>query len=132
MFFDTEFSIIALIGIFPLIGIVKKNAIMMIDLRSPPNERGMARATPSSRPAALPAIMMTTMRPCSARAAGARLAPGPSCDSRSDSQSSAGALSQMLTLYTTPVIYLYTDRLVSSHRRHAVSPLAITTKRMRE
>ena len=65
LLFETEFSIIAFIGVILLIGIVKKNAIMMIDfaLDAERDARPVARATRSSRPACVRfrPIMMTTM-----------------------------------------------------------------------
>jgi len=52
LLFRTEFSVIALIGVIMLIGIVQKNAIMMIDFALATERRGTPpRATPSSRPA---------------------------------------------------------------------------------
>jgi multidrug efflux pump len=114
--FKTELTIIALIGIILLIGIVKKNAIMMIDfaLAAERNE-GL-----SSREAIFRAcmlrfrpIMMTT---CCALLGGMPLALGRGTGSelrRPLGIAIVGGLivSQMLTLFTTPVIYLSLDRL---------------------
>ncbi len=118
-----ELSVIALIGIILLIGIVKKNAIMMIDfaLDAERNEHL------SSRDAIYKAcclrfrpIMMTTM---AALLGGVPLAIGTGTGSelrRPLGITIVGGLlvSQMLTLYTTPVIYLYLDkfRLWASQR----------------
>jgi multidrug efflux pump len=115
--FNTEFSIIALIGVFLLIGIVKKNAIMMIDFAIDATRRGM-----NSHDAIFEAcmlrfrpIMMTT---CAALLGALPLAFGHGEGSELREPlgiSIVGGLivSQALTLYTTPVVYLYMDRLRS-------------------
>jgi len=112
----TDLSIIAIIGIILLIGIVKKNAIMMIDFALAA-ERDEGK---SSRDAIFEAcllrlrpILMTTM---SAMLGALPLALGSGTGSelrRPLGITIIGGLivSQMLTLYTTPVIYLYFDRL---------------------
>jgi multidrug efflux pump subunit AcrB len=111
-----DLSLIALIGIILLIGIVKKNAIMMIDFALAA-ERGERK---SSRDAIFQAcmlrfrpIMMTTM---AALLGALPLALGVGTGSelrRPLGISIIGGLlvSQMLTLFTTPVVYLYLDRL---------------------
>jgi multidrug efflux pump len=112
----TELSVIALIGIILLIGIVKKNAIMMIDFaleverrdRKTPKEAIFEASLLRFRP-----IMMTTM---AALLGGLPLALGTGTGSelrRPLGITIVGGLivSQALTLYTTPVIYLYMDRL---------------------
>ena len=115
LIFQTEFSIIALIGVILLIGIVKKNAIMMIDFALQAERAG---ATPSDaifqacvlrfRP-----IMMTTM----AAMLGALplvFGTGEGSEMRKPlGIAIVGGLvvSQALTLYTTPVVYLYLDRM---------------------
>jgi multidrug efflux pump len=113
--FHTELTVIALIGIILLIGIVKKNAIMMIDFAveaersgKTPEESIYQACLLRFRP-----IMMTTM---AALLGGLplALAAGTGAELRRPlGISIVGGLivSQVLTLYTTPVIYLYMDRL---------------------
>ena len=115
-------DIIALIGIILLIGIVKKNAIMMIDFAleaereqgKPPAEAIYQACLLRFRP-----IMMTTM---AALLGGLPLALGTGTGSelrRPLGITIVGGLilSQVLTLYTTPVVYLYFDRLAQRFRR---------------
>ncbi|MGO9776481.1 MAG: multidrug efflux RND transporter permease subunit [Terracidiphilus sp.] len=116
MLTGTELSIIALIGIILLIGIVKKNAIMMIDFALqaereqglPPVEAIYQACLLRFRP-----IMMTTM---AALFGGLPLAIGMGVGSELRKPlgiTIVGGLivSQMLTLFTTPVVYLFFDRL---------------------
>jgi multidrug efflux pump len=129
--FHTEFSIMALIGVILLIGIVKKNAIMMIDFAlDAERSRGL-----SSRDAIYEAcllrfrpIMMTTM---AALLGALPLAIG--MGEGGELRQPLGIaivggllLSQVLTLYTTPVIYLYLDRFrLWSQRRRGGSAGAV-------
>ncbi|NWO09472.1 MMPL family transporter [Chromohalobacter salexigens] len=119
MLLDTPFTLIALIGIILLIGVVKKNAIMLVDFAvSAERERGLS-ALEAIREAAVVRfrpIMMTTL---AAILGAIPLLLGT--DENAALRAPLGItiiggliLSQVLTLYTTPVVYLYLDRL---HRR---------------
>ncbi len=110
-------TIIAIIGIILLIGIVKKNAIMMIDFALMAEREEGKNSRDSIYEACmlrLRPILMTTM---AAMLGALPLALGTGTGSRASPQplgiTIIGGLivSQMLTLYTTPVVYLYFDRL---------------------
>ncbi|ORM66646.1 efflux RND transporter permease subunit [Pantoea rwandensis] len=119
---NTQLTVIALIGIILLIGIVKKNAIMMIDFAiHAERTQGMSpqQAITQACLMRFRPIMMTTL----AAFFGAlplALGSGGDADLRSPlGIAIAGglALSQLLTLFTTPVVYLWLDRLSRATKR---------------
>jgi len=123
-----DLTVVALIGIILLIGIVKKNAIMMIDFaleaereeHKPPEEAIYQACLLRFRP-----IMMTTM---AALLGGLPLAliPGTGAELRRPlGITIVGGLllSQLLTLYTTPVVYLWFDRLAQRFAKYRVGNL---------
>jgi len=118
MIFKTDLSLIAIIGVILLIGIVKKNGIMMVDFALAAQRKDGKSAQEAIFESCLlrfRPIMMTTM---AALFGALPLALGTGVGSelrRPLGISIVGGLifSQMLTLYTTPVVYLYMDRLRS-------------------
>jgi multidrug efflux pump len=125
---NTEFTVIAMIGIILLIGIVKKNAIMMIDFALQSEREGGMSPEQAIREACLlrfRPIMMTTM---AAMFGALPLALGTGTGNelrRPLGIAIVGGLlvSQMLTLFTTPVVYLYLDRFrLRFARKTAVRP----------
>ena len=121
-----ELSVVALIGIILLIGIVKKNGIMMIDFALEAERKEGKKPEDAIYEACLlrfRPIMMTTM---AALLAGLPLALGTGIGSelrRPLGISMVGGLllSQVLTLYTTPVIYIFFDRLAQRFMSHRAS-----------
>ena len=127
--FDAPFSLIALIGIMLLIGIVKKNAIMMVDFALEAQRTGNLTPEEAIFQACLlrfRPIMMTTL----AALFGALplvLSGGDGSELRQPlGITIVGGLvmSQLLTLYTTPVVYLFFDRLRLRFSRHSTQPVS--------
>jgi multidrug efflux pump len=127
MLFHQDLSVIGFIGIILLIGIVKKNAIMMVDFALEAERReGLAPAQSIHKAALLRfrPIMMTTM----AALFGAlplTFGTGAGAELRQPlgiTILGGLMLSQILTLYTTPVVYLYLARLGHVFRRERVRP----------
>jgi HAE1 family hydrophobic/amphiphilic exporter-1 len=133
--FHYDLSVIALIGILLLIGIVKKNAIMMIDFAlAAEREEGLAPEQSIFKACLLRfrPIMMTTM---AALLGGLPLMLGTGTGSelrRPLGFAIVGGLllSQVLTLYTTPVVYLYMDRLSQWATGKRRAPRASTAQRI--
>ncbi|VIO72166.1 multidrug efflux RND transporter permease subunit [Bradyrhizobium ivorense] len=124
-----DFSLIALIGIILLIGIVKKNGIMMVDFAIAAERDNHMEPEAAIRQAALlrfRPIMMTTM---AALLGGVPLMLGTGTGSEIRQPlgyAMVGGLivSQALTLFTTPVVYLYLDRLSNAFANWGRSPRA--------
>ena len=139
MLFGYEFSLVALIGLILLIGIVKKNGIMMVDFAIAAEREEGKSTVEAIREAALlrfRPIMMTTM----AALLGAvplMLSHGSGSEMRQPlgfTMFGGLVFSQALTLFTTPVIYLYLDRLSHwlSGGSGRAKPPGETTKRPAE
>ncbi len=131
MIFRQDLSVVAIIGIILLIGIVKKNGIMIVDFALEAEREHGKDATEAIYEASLlrfRPIMMTTM---AALLGGIPLAAGTGLGSelrRPLGIAMVGGLllSQILTLYATPVIYIFFDRLAQrfAKRRPALNPAA--------
>ena len=120
----TELNVVALIGILLLIGIVKKNAIMMIDFALEAERKHGKSPEDAIFEACILRFRPITMTTMAALLAGLPLALGTGTGAelrRPLGIAIVGGLifSQMLTLYTTPVVYLYLDRLsIWWNRKH--------------
>jgi multidrug efflux pump len=135
--FKQDLSIVAIIGIILLIGIVKKNGIMMVDFALEAEREQGRNSTDAIFEACLlrfRPIMMTTM---AALLAGIPLAAGSGMGSelrRPLGIAMVGGLllSQVLTLYTTPVIYIFFDRIGQRFTRRAGNENAASEPRPAE
>jgi len=127
--FGQDVGVIAIIGILLLIGIVKKNAIMMIDFAIEAERTRQIRPADAIFEACLKRFRPITMTTIAAMLGGIPLALGHG--DGSELRQPLGyaivgglILSQALTLFTTPVVYLYFDRLKQRLRARQPEPTA--------
>jgi multidrug efflux pump subunit AcrB len=118
-----DLSVIGIIGIILLIGIVKKNGIMLVDFAITAERDRSMPPLAAIREACLLRFRPILMTTAAAMLAGVPLALGSGTGSEMRQPLGYAmvgglALSQLLTLYTTPVVYLYLDRLQTWLRRN--------------
>jgi HAE1 family hydrophobic/amphiphilic exporter-1 len=128
-----DLSVIGIIGIILLIGIVKKNGIMLVDFAITAERDRHMEPLAAIREACLLRFRPILMTTAAAMLAGVPLALGTG--SGSEMRQPLGyamvgglALSQILTLYTTPVVYLYLDRLQTWLKGGRTAPAVETEK----
>jgi len=126
--FNSEFDVISFIGIILLVGIVKKNAIMMIDFALQAEREEGKNSRDSIFEACLLRFRPILMTTCAAILGALPLAFGRGTGSELRHPlgiAVVGGLvfSQILTLYTTPVIYLYFDRIAQRFKRRSEAGL---------
>ncbi len=127
--FREELNIMGYVGIIMLIGIVKKNAIMMIDFALAERARGEAVAAQAIYRACLVRFRPIMMTTCAALAGSLPIALGLGAGGSSRRPlglAVVGGLvvSQVLTLYVTPVIYTYMEQFTAWLRRRRLEPVA--------
>ena len=128
MLFKTEFSMVALLGVVLLIGIVMKNAIMMIDVAIARQQRARATGTRLSAAQAIHRAARLRLRPILMTSIAALLTALPLALGHGEGAElrqplgmavvGGLVLSQLLTLYTTPVVFACMDRLSTWRLRH--------------
>ena len=137
-FFHMDLSVIAIIGILLLIGIVKKNAIMMVDFALERRREGGLDALTAIREAALIRFRPIIMTTLAAMLGALPIALGAGAGSELRQPLGVAivgglCVSQLLTLYITPVVYFYLDKIDSAlsgrRRAGAKPPVAAPTAR---
>lgn len=135
MLFKTEFSMIALLGVVMLIGIVMKNAIMMIDVAISRQKQAELNGISLSAAQAIQRAARWRLRPILMTTIAALLGALPlalGTGAGSELRQPLGmavvgglAISQLLTLYTTPVVFVCMDRLRTRDKRAGFRPHAM-------